>query len=144
MIFFIHFIPLDDTIYRSLLCGYLETGYLSLSSILMFLNSGTLLLIGLSGLFINMVFLFIWKNNGHKRYKTTIGMFIGLSIVFLLIRPLILPLIDTFIIDLAGQKNYVTAILLSWMFRGQFEFIPMAAFSFFWRPLRINQSNKCQ
>ena len=130
-IFFIHFIPLDDTIYRSLLCGYLETGYLSLPSILMFLNSGTLLLIGLSGLFINLVFLFIWKNNGHKRNKTTIGVFIGLSIIFLLIRPLILPLIDTFILDLAGQKNYVTAILLSWMFRGQFGFIPMAAFSFF-------------
>jgi len=131
MVFFIHFIPLDDAIYRSILCGYLETGQLNLPSILMFLNSGTILLIGLSGLFINMVFLFLWKNNGHKRYKTTIGLFLGLSIVFLLIRPFILPLIDSFILELAAQKQYVIAILFSWMFRGQFGFIPMAAFPFF-------------
>lgn len=131
MFFFIHFIPLDDTIYRSLLTGYLETGNLSLPSILMFLNSGTLLLIGLSGLFINMVFLFLWKNNGHKKYKTTIGFFIGLSIIFLLIRPLIFPLLDPFILSLAGQKNYIIAIILSWTFRGQFGFIPMAVFPFF-------------
>lgn len=131
MFFFIHFIPIDDTIYRSLITGYLETGNLIVPNVLMFLNSGTLLLIGLSGLFINMVFLFLWRNNGHKRYKTTIGFFIGLSIIFLLIRPLIFPLVDPFILSLAGQKNYVVAIILSWLFRGQFGFIPMAVFPFF-------------
>lgn len=131
MYFFIHFIPLDDVIYRSLITGYLETGNLSLPSIMMFLNSGTLLLIGLSGLVINIILLFIWKNNGHKKYKKTIVVFIGLSIIFLIIRPIILPLIDPFIINLAGQKNYIIAIILSWTFRGQFGFIPMAVFPFF-------------
>jgi hypothetical protein len=131
MFFFIHFIPLDGEIYRSLICGTLETGQITLPSIIMFLNSGTLLLIGLSGLFINMLLLVLWRNNGHKNLKKTAYVFISLAISFLLIRPFVYPLMNTFILQLVEQNQYIIAILLSWIFRGQFGLIPMAAVPFF-------------
>ncbi|MFO8077056.1 MAG: hypothetical protein R6U21_00220 [Thermoplasmatota archaeon] len=131
MIFFIHFIPLDGNIYRSLLCGTIETGQLTIPNIFMFLNSGTLLLIGLSGLLINLILFFLWRNNGHKNIKRTAAMFIGLAIVFLIIRPFIYPSTESIILLLVEQNNLIPAILLSWLFRGQFGLIPMAAIPFF-------------
>ncbi len=131
MVFFIHFIPLDGKIYRSLLCGTLETGQLTIPNILMFLNSGTLLLIGLSGVLINLILLFLWKNNHHRNIKRTILFFVSLSIIFLLIRPFIYPTINSIILFLAEQNHVVSAILLSWLFRGQFGLIPMAVIPFF-------------
>ena len=131
MVFFIHFIPLDGKIYRSLICGTLETGQLTIPNMLMFLNSGTLLLIGLSGVLINLLLLFLWKNNNHRNIRKTILFFVILSIIFLLIRPFIYPTINSIILNLAEQNHLVSAILLSWMFRGQFGLIPMVAIPFF-------------
>ncbi|RLF59483.1 MAG: hypothetical protein DRN27_02505 [Thermoplasmata archaeon] len=130
MFFFIHFIPLDGKIYRSLICGTLETGQITLPSIIMFLNSGTLLLIGLSGLLINIILLIIWRNNGHKNLIKTGYIFFGLTISFLFIRPFVYPSINTFILHLSSQNQNLIAIMLSWLFRGQFGLIPMAAFPF--------------
>ena len=131
MVLFIHFIPLDGSIYRSLLCGTIETGQLTIPNILMFLNSGTLLLIGLSGVLINLILLFLWKNNNHRNVKRTILFFVGLSIIFLVIRPFIYPIANSIILSFAEQNQIVIAILLSWLFRGQFGLIPMAAIPFF-------------
>ena len=131
MSFFIHYIPLDDEIYRSLIAGSLETGQLTLPNVLMFLNSGTLLLIGLSGLLINMLLLVLWRKNKQRNIKTTVAIFIGLAILFLVIRPFLYPFINNFIIRLVDQSQLVGAILLSWLFLGQFGLIPMAAVPFF-------------
>jgi len=131
VLFFIHFLPIDGEIYRSLLCGILETGQITLPNILMFLNSGTLLLIGLSGLLINLILFIIWKKNKHRNLKKTAIIFLVLSILFLAIRPFIYPIMEQFILDLANHNQYLPAILLSWLFRGQFGLIPMAAIPFF-------------
>jgi len=131
MIFFIHFIPLDGTIYRSFLCGTLETGTLTFPNMLMFLNSGTLLLIGLSGLLINLILWVLWRNNGHRNMKKTATVFISLVILFLIIRPMIYPIMESIILQLVEQNNVLPAIILSWLFRGQFGLIPMAAIPFF-------------
>jgi len=131
MTFFIHYIPLDDTLYRSLLTGTLETGQLTLPSALMFLNSGTLLLIGLSGILINLIFFFIWRKNQHRNLKRTITIFIILTLLFLFTRPIIYPIVESFIQQLIQQGNIIQAITLSWLFRGQFGLIPMAAIPFF-------------
>jgi len=131
MTFFIHYIPLDDVLYRSLITGTLETGQLTLPSALMFLNSGTLLLIGLSGILINLIFFSIWRNNQHRNLKRTIAIFIMLTLLFLFIRPIIYPSIESIIQQLIQQGNIITAITLSWLFRGQFGLIPMAAIPFF-------------
>jgi hypothetical protein len=142
MIFFIHFIPLDGKIYRSLLCGTLETGQLAIPNILMFLNSGTLLLIGLSGVLINLILLFLWKNNNHRNARRTILFFISLSIIFIIIRPFIYPIADSVILNLVNQNHLISAILLSWMFRGQFGLIPMAIIPFFGVIFGILQAKK--
>lgn len=131
MIFFIHYIPLDGEIYRSLIGGTLETGQLTLPNILMFLNSGTLLLIGLSGLLINTILLFLWRDNGYKNKRKTAFAFISLAIIFLFIRPFLYPSMNNLIIQLAEQNHLIVSILLSWLFRGQFGLIPMAAIPFF-------------
>ena len=144
MIFFIHFIPLDGKIYRSLLCGTLETGQLTIPNILMFLNSGTLLFIGLSGILINLILLFLWKNNNHKNIRRTILVFISLSIIFVLIRPYIYPIANSIILNLVEQNHPISAILLSWIFRGQFGLIPMAIISFFGVIFGLLQAVKVQ
>jgi len=131
VLLFIHFLPIDGEIYRSLLCGILETGQINLPNVLMFLNSGTLLLIGLSGLFINLILFVIWRNNKHRNLKKTAIIFLALSILFLTIRPFIYPIMEQFILNLANHNHYLPAILLSWLFRGQFGLIPMAAIPFF-------------
>lgn len=131
MTFFIHFIPLDGEIYRSMICGSLETGQLIIPNILMFLNSGTLLLIGLSGVLINVILFILWRNNGHKNIKRTAAVFIILSFILLLIRPFIFPVMESIIAQLVQQNNLIVAIPLSWLFRGQFGLIPMAAIPFF-------------
>ena len=129
--FFIHLIPLDGKIYRSLICGALETGQINFPSILVLLNSGTLLLIALSGIFINALLLILWRKNGHKNIKKTAYVFIALAIIFLLIRPALYDTMNSFILQLVEQNQYLLAIPLAWIFRGQFGFIPMAAVSFF-------------
>jgi Co/Zn/Cd efflux system component len=131
MTFFIHYIPIDGHIYRSLICGTLETGHLTIPSALMFVNSGTLLLIGLSGLFINFIFFFLLRKNQHRNLKRTGSVFIGLALLLLFIRPLIYPTIENIIQQLIQQGNIIAAIILSWLFRGQFGLIPMAAIPFF-------------
>ena len=131
MTFFIHFIPLDGEIYRSMIGGSLETGQLIIPNILMFLNSGTLLLIGLSGVIINVILFILWKNNGHRQIKRTAAVFIILALLLLLIRPFIFPVMESIIAQLVQQNNLIVAIPLSWLFRGQFGLIPMAAIPFF-------------
>ncbi len=131
MTFFIHFIPLDEEIYRSLLCGSLETGQITIPNIMMFLNSGTLLLIGLSGILINVILFILWRNNGYKNIKRTALVFISLALIFLFIRPFIFPVMESIIAQLVQQNNLLLAISLSWLFRGQFGLVPMAAIPFF-------------
>jgi len=131
MVFFIHFIPLDGKIYRSFICGGLETGMFTIPDLYMFLNSGTLLLIGLSGLLINGILFILWRNNGHKHLKRTGLIFIVLAILFLIIRPFIYPRMNSLILHLAHHNQIIQAIGLSWLFRGQFGLLPMAAIPFF-------------
>jgi hypothetical protein len=128
---------------HSLLTGALETGEINFPELIHIITSDTLEMLAFVGLFLSLLFYFLWKTNGFDAKKTIRILFIlGISLFGLTI------LLQTLIGDpaliksnLVNEKHYLAYYYFLRIYAERFAILPVLAFSFFGAIFGIKLAN---